>query len=59
MPPCHSPAPASASCGAGCTVGDIAAEFAVFGLGLTVVGTALPFEYLGDYVLAVALVLIF
>ncbi len=42
-------------CGAGCTLGDIAAEFAVFGLGVTVAGTALPYEYLGDYVLAVAL----
>lgn len=42
-------------CGAGCTLGDIAAEFAVFGLGFTVAGTALPFEYVGDYVLAVAL----
>jgi hypothetical protein len=46
-------------CGAGCTLGDIAAEFAVFGLGLTVAGTALPFEYAGDYILAVGLGLIF
>jgi hypothetical protein len=46
-------------CGAGCTLGDIAAEFAVFGLGLTVAGTALPYEYLGDYVLAVLLGLFF
>lgn len=46
-------------CGAGCTLGDIVAEFAVFGLGLTVAGAALPFEYIGDYVLAVALGLIF
>lgn len=46
-------------CGAGCTLGDIAAEFAVFGLGLTVAGTALPFEYVGDYVLAIALGLVF
>jgi len=46
-------------CGAGCTLGDIAAEFAVFGLGLSVAGTALPFEYAGDYLLAVALGLIF
>ncbi|MDQ6850338.1 MAG: DUF4396 domain-containing protein [Actinomycetota bacterium] len=46
-------------CGAGCTLGDIAAEFAVFGLGLIVAGTALPFEYIGDYILAVALGLIF
>lgn len=46
-------------CGAGCTLGDIIAEFAVFGLALTVAGTALPFEYAGDYVLAVALGLLF
>lgn len=46
-------------CGAGCTLGDIAAEFAIFGLGFTVAGTALPFEYLGDYILAVALGLAF
>ncbi len=46
-------------CGVGCTLGDIAAEFAVFGLGLTVAGTALPFEYVGDYVLAVALGIVF
>lgn len=48
-----------AHCGAGCTLGDIVAEFAVFGLGLEVAGTALPFEYAGDYVLAVALGLAF
>lgn len=46
-------------CGAGCTLGDIAAEFAVFGLGLAVAGTALPFELVGDYLLAVALGLLF
>jgi hypothetical protein len=46
-------------CGAGCTLGDIAAEFAVFGIGLTVAGTALPFEYIGDYLLAVVLGLMF
>lgn len=42
-------------CGAGCTLGDIVAEFAVFGLGLTIGGIALPAEYVGDYVLALAL----
>lgn len=46
-------------CGAGCTLGDIIAEFAVFGLALSVAGTALPFEYAGDYVFAVALGLAF
>ncbi|UIJ35536.1 DUF4396 domain-containing protein [Allobranchiibius sp. GilTou73] len=42
-------------CGAGCTLGDILAEFAVFGLGVTIAGTALPYEYIGDYLLAVLL----
>ncbi|MFF8597070.1 DUF4396 domain-containing protein [Streptomyces sp. NPDC015220] len=42
-------------CGAGCTLGDIIAEFAVFGLGITIGGLALPAEYIGDYVLALAL----
>ncbi|MGN6608817.1 MAG: DUF4396 domain-containing protein [Jatrophihabitans sp.] len=46
-------------CGAGCTLGDIIAEFAVFGLGLTIAGQALLAEYIGDYVLAVALGLVF
>lgn len=42
-------------CGAGCTLGDIIAEFAVFGLGVTIGGLALPAEYVGDYILALAL----
>jgi hypothetical protein len=42
-------------CGAGCTLGDIIAEFAVFGLGLSLAGTTLAAEYVGDYVLALAL----
>ncbi len=46
-------------CGAGCTLGDIVAEFAVFGLTLTIAGQALFAEYIGDYVLAVVLGLIF
>jgi hypothetical protein len=46
-------------CGAGCTLGDIIAEFAVFGLGLAIAGTALWAEYIGDYVLAVLLGLAF
>ena len=40
-------------CGAGCTLGDIIAEFSIFALGLTVAGTALPYEYGGDYLLAI------
>ena len=46
-------------CGAGCTLGDIIAEFAIFGLGLSIAGTALWYEYIGDYVLAVTLGLLF
>jgi hypothetical protein len=46
-------------CGAGCTLGDIVAEFGVFWLGLSVAGTALWFEYIGDYVLALLLGLLF
>jgi len=46
-------------CGAGCTLGDIIAEFAIFGLGLSIAGTALWYEYIGDYVLAVLLGLFF
>jgi hypothetical protein len=46
-------------CGAGCTLGDIIAEFTIFGLGLTLAGQALFAEYVGDYVLAVVLGLAF
>jgi hypothetical protein len=46
-------------CGAGCTLGDIIAEFTVFFLGLTLAGVALWDEYLGDYLLAVLLGLLF
>lgn len=46
-------------CGAGCTLGDIGAEFAVAALGLSIAGTALPFEYIGDYIAAIALGLLF
>ena len=42
-------------CGAGCTLGDILAEFAVFGLGATIAGEALYCEFIGDYVAAVLL----
>jgi hypothetical protein len=46
-------------CGAGCTLGDIVAEWAVFALGLTIAGQALYPEMIGDYVLAVMLGLAF
>ncbi|GHJ38507.1 membrane protein [Streptomyces sp. TS71-3] len=46
-------------CGAGCTLGDVIAEFTVFGLGASVAGLALPAEYIGDYVLALVLGVLF
>jgi hypothetical protein len=42
-------------CGAGCTLGDIAAEFTVFGLGVTIAGIALWPEMIADYLAAVVL----
>jgi len=41
-------------CGSGCVLGDVISEFAVFALGLAVVGLVLGAEYVGDYVLALA-----
>lgn len=46
-------------CGAGCTLGDIVAEFTVFALAATIAGQTLLAEYIGDYVLAIALGLAF
>ena len=46
-------------CGAGCTLGDITAEFAVFGLGASVAGFTLGAEYIGDYLAAIILCIAF
>ncbi|KHL04211.1 membrane protein [Sinomonas humi] len=46
-------------CGAGCTLGDIVAETLVFVLGFSIAGASLWSEYIGDYILAVALGLAF
>jgi hypothetical protein len=46
-------------CGAGCTLGDIIAETAIFALGLSLLGRALFAEFIGDYVLAVLLGVVF
>jgi hypothetical protein len=46
-------------CGSGCTLGDVIAELAVFGLGLTIAGLTLGAEYVGDYVLALTFGIIF
>jgi hypothetical protein len=41
-------------CGAGCTLGDIIAEFAIFFTGFTIAGSVLLGQYVGDYALAYA-----
>ncbi|WP_218854220.1 DUF4396 domain-containing protein [Paractinoplanes atraurantiacus] len=46
-------------CGAGCTLGDIIAETGIFLLAITIVGHALWAEYIGDYVLALLLGIVF
>jgi len=46
-------------CGAGCTLGDVVAEFVVFGLGATIAGSGLLAEYVGDCVLALGFGLVF
>ncbi len=46
-------------CGAGCTLGDLIAEWCVFGIGATIAGLALVPEYLADYVAAVSLGIVF
>lgn len=42
-------------CGAGCSLGDLIAEWSIFGLGATIAGLAPPAEYIGDYVAALSL----
>lgn len=46
-------------CGAGCTLGDVVAEWTVFVAGWTLAGQTLLAEYVGDYVLAILLGLLF
>jgi hypothetical protein len=46
-------------CGAGCTLGDILAEFAIFGLGAAIAGQAVYAEMVGDYLAAVTLGIVF
>jgi hypothetical protein len=46
-------------CGAGCTIGDIVAEFAIFGLGATIAGMMLLAAYVADYILALVLGIVF
>lgn len=46
-------------CGGGCTLGDIIAEWGVFLTGFTLLGSGLLGAYLADYILALALGIIF
>jgi hypothetical protein len=46
-------------CGAGCTLGDLIAEWLVFALALTIAGYTLFAEYVGDYLLALAFGIVF
>jgi Domain of unknown function (DUF4396) len=46
-------------CGSGCVLGDVISEFVIFALALTIAGTALWAEYLGDYILALVLGVMF
>jgi hypothetical protein len=46
-------------CGSGCTLGDLIAAWTIYALALTVAGRALFAEYIGDYILALALGIVF
>jgi hypothetical protein len=46
-------------CGSGCVLGDVISEFAIFALALTIAGSTLAAEYVGDYVLALAFGIVF
>lgn len=43
---------ADTHCGAGCVLGDVIAEYSIFGLGLVLLGHSIYAEYVGDLVLA-------
>ena len=46
-------------CGSGCALGDVISEFVVFAAALAIAGLSIGAEYLGDYVLALILGIIF
>jgi Domain of unknown function (DUF4396) len=46
-------------CGSGCTLGDLISEWVIYAFALAVAGRVLLAEYVGDYVLAVALGIVF
>jgi Domain of unknown function (DUF4396) len=50
---------ATSHCGAGCAVADVVTEFAVFGMGLTVAGSALLASFVWDFCAAWALGVVF
>ena len=39
-------------CGAGCTLGDVIAEFTIFFAGVSIAGSGLVTDYVGDFILA-------
>jgi hypothetical protein len=50
---------AASHCGAGCALADLATEFAIFGFGLTIAGSALSASFLYDFIAAWSLGIIF
>ena len=46
-------------CGAGCTLGDVIAEFAIYGTGIAIAGSPLLTDYIGDFVVAYAFGVVF
>lgn len=46
-------------CGSGCVLGDLIAEWTIFGAALTISGYTLFAEYVGDYILALAFGIVF
>jgi hypothetical protein len=46
-------------CGSGCTLGDVISEWLIYAFALSVAGRVLFAEYIGDYVFAVALGIVF
>ena len=46
-------------CGSGCTLGDVISESGIFWLSLTIAGSTMAAEYVGDYVLALAFGIVF
>lgn len=46
-------------CGSGCALGDVISEFVIFWLALSIAGVTLWAEYIGDYILALALGIVF